>query len=47
MGRINIVPADNRVLDEAFASFSDLLFNLVAVKKLMIVAERNRLRKLV
>lgn len=47
LGRVNIVPADNRVLDEAFASFGDLLLDPVAVQKLVVVAERNCLRKLV
>src|ERR1700694_1413687 len=45
--QIEVVPADDGVLDQASAPLGNFLFHLFAVQELVVVTERDRLRELI
>ena len=45
--QIEIIPADDGVLDEASAPLGNFLFHFFAIQKLVVVAERDGLRELI
>src|SRR5262249_19229415 len=45
--QIEIIPADDGVLDQTPAAFGNLLFDLFPIQELMVVAERDRFGELI